>query len=469
MEDAIRRIRCFLVSLAVSAVLLGGGPARAQEMQVGQSKLVRSLLTKVVNITTRVAASPPDMIGTQSATAPGEKLQLGSGFVIDPSGVIVTNTHVIDGGYEIIATFSDGDQLPAHVIAADRVSDVALLKVDPPKPLPAITWGDSAAVQVGDPVLAIGNPLGVGLSVSGGIVSALNRDISETPYDDYIQIDASINHGNSGGPLFNLSGQVIGINTAIISPTAGSAGLGFAIPSKDALFVIGRLKEYGWLRPGYLGLTVQQVTPEIAAALGTESPHGAIVADVAEGGPAAAAGMEIGDIILRYNGQTPPDERALLREIGETAPGQAVTLSIERAGVGLDLHATVGEWPRDLWQGAVKPIMPVQKKSTIAPDMGVKVGQLLDMQRVKLGIEGDELGVLVTAVAPGTDAAFHGLKPGDAIERVQNQPIGSPEDFHDAIVQAVALKRDYVLLLVLPQSQARPGPEWMALRTPPSG
>ena len=465
----IRWVRCFLAFLSLLVAIPGARPAHAQEMQFNQSELVRGLLGKVVNITARVDASAPDPIGPQSAAAPGsqEKLQLGSGFVIDPSGVIVTNTHVIDGSYEIVATFADGDQLRAHVIAADRVSDVALLKVDAPKPLPAVTWGDSSKVQIGDPVLAIGNPLGVGMSVSGGIVSALNRNIMATMVDDYIQIDASINHGNSGGPLFDMRGEVVGINTAIISPTAGSAGLGFAIPANDARFVIGRLQKYGWLRPGWLGLTVQQVTPEIASALGIESPHGAIVANVDDGSPADTAGMQVGDIILRYNDKTPSDERALLRAIAETPPGQVVTLSVERGGAALDLHATIGEWPRDLWQGAYKPVMPVQKKSAIAPDMGVKVAPLLDAQRAKLGMGEDDLGVLVTAVATGTDAAWNGLKAGDAIQRVQNEPVGSPADFYAALIKARALHHDYVLLLIFSQSQARPGPEWIALRSPP--
>ncbi len=463
------RIGCLAVFLAVFTAWPAIQQARAQEMEFNQSALVRSLLPKVVNITARVIADVPDAIGPQNTSVvPQEKLQLGSGFVIDPKGLIVTNTHVIDGSYEVTATFSDGNQLPARVVAADRVTDVALLKVDADKPLSAVSWGDSSKVQVGDPVLAIGNPLGVGMSVSGGIVSALNRNIMATPADDYIQIDAAINHGNSGGPLFNIQGGVVGVNTAIISPTTGSAGLGFAIPANDARFVIGRLEKYGWLRPGWLGLTVQQVTPEIASALGVDTPHGAIVADVTEGGPADTAGVQVGDIILRYNGKIPTDERALLRTITETQPDQDVTLTIERGTQTLDLHAKIGEWPRDMWQGAYQPVKPVQKKSAIPQDMGIKVAPLLDAQRVKLGIGEDDLAVLVTSVAPGTDAAWNGLKPGDAIERVQDQPVGSPADFHAALEQARTLHRDHLLLLIYSQNQARPGPQWIALRSPPS-
>ena len=469
MEETIGPFRYAFALLFTGVALFGAPVARAQQMQFEQSTLVRGLLGLVVNITATVALPTPETSSVNAAAVAGpqQKLQLGSGFVIDPSGVLVTNTHVIDGAYAIVVTFDDGSQLSAQVLAADRVADIALLKVDPPHPLKAITWGDSTKVQIGDPVLAIGNPLGVGLSVSGGIVSALNRNIMETPYDDYIQTDAPINHGNSGGPLFDMKGDVVGINTAIISPTAGSAGLGFAIPANDARFVIGRLRKYGWVRPGWLGVKVQEVTPAIAAALGMGTPRGAIVANVDEDGPAAAGGLQVGDIILRYDGKTPSDERALLRDMAATPPGQAVTLSIERAGAIMDVHATIGEWPRDRWQGGDAPIMAVRKATASLPNLGIKVAPLLDAQRVKLSIGGDDLGVLVTAVAPGTDAAWHGLKPGDAIERVQDLEVASPADFDAALAQARTSHRGYVLLLVLPQVQVRPGPEWMALRIEP--
>jgi len=292
-----------VLKLFLAGMIAAAPAARAQEMQYDRSTLVQSLLPMVVNITALVVAAtpPPQMAG---ATAdPGmasseQKHQLGSGFVIDAKGEIVTNYHVIDGAYEVIATFSDGTQLEAKIEAADRLADIALLSVSPPAPLKPAEWGDSSSVKVGDPVLAIGNPLGVGLSVTGGIVSALNRDIMETPYDDYIQTDAPINHGNSGGPLFDMRGRVVGINTAIISPTAGSAGLGFAIPANGARFVIGQLRRFGWLHPGWLGIKVQQITPDMADALGMETPRGSIVAHVVESGAAAAAGIQVGDIIV---------------------------------------------------------------------------------------------------------------------------------------------------------------------------
>ena len=465
----MRPFRPAALALLAMALVFRPPAAGAQEMQFDQSQLVRSLLPMVVNITAAVPPDAPAAGAMQSAAAADapQKRQLGSGFIIDPVGEIVTNTHVIAGSFEITVTFSNGAQAQAHVLAADRLSDIALLKVDPPHKLTAIRWGDSTKVQVGDPVLAIGNPLGVGLSVTGGIVSALNRDIMETPYDDYIQTDASINHGNSGGPLFDMKGLVVGINTAIISPTSGSAGVGFAIPARDAQFVIGQLQTYGSLRPGYLGLKVQQVTPDIADALGMKKPRGSIVAEVTPDGPAAMAGLRVGDIILAYNGVQSLDERALLRDIAGTPAGQAVTLSVDRAGVPTELHATVQGWPQALWAHLDQPVSQVKVQDVIPPDLGLKVAELPDAQRVKLGLNGEQRGVLVMSVASGTDAAHRGLKPGDAIERVQDQPIGTPSDFYTALSQARTRHRDFVLLLVMPQVHVYPGPEWMALRIGP--
>jgi serine protease Do len=426
----------------------------------------------VVNITALVVAAvpTPHMAGTMAdpgLSSSEQKRQLGSGFVIDPKGEIVTNYHVIDGAYEIIATFSDGMQLEAKIAAADRLSDIALLDVNPPSPLKAAAWGDSAAVRVGDPVLAIGNPLGVGLSVTGGIVSALNRDIMETPYDDYIQTDAPINHGNSGGPLFDMRGQVVGINTAIVSPTAGSAGLGFAIPAADARFVIGQLRRFGWLHPGWLGIKVQQVTAEMADALGMETPRGSIVAAVIEFGAAAAAGIQVGDIVLEYNGMAPSDERALLRDIAQTAPGTRVSLTIQRKGETRKVAVTVGEWPRQQWERLDAPIVPAKTTPVIPPDLGITVGPLLSAQRLRLGLGPDVPGILITAVAPGTDAAWRGVAAGDAILRVQDRIIHSPADYVPALDGVRAKHRQFALLLIQPQKQMRPGPEWRALQIAP--
>jgi serine protease Do len=462
-----------LRAVMVGALLLLGLPShpRAQEMQFEQSALIRRLLPMVVNITAVIApepTSPPQIASAPAAPPPpGEKRQLGSGFVIDPSGVIVTNYHVINGAFLVTATFSDGTQLEAKVLSADRLADIALLKVEWPKPLPTVRWADSRKVQIGDEVLAIGNPLGVGLSVTGGIVSALDRDIMETPYDDYIQTDAPINHGNSGGPLFNMNGEVVGINTALISPTAGSAGLGFAIPSRDAQFVIGQLKRYGWVHPGWLGLKVQQVTPQMAIALGLPAPEGSLVANVVKGGQAEKAGLRIGDIITGFNGTTPRDERALLREISSTPPGNQVTLTVERGQRTVDLHAQVIDWPRQNWENFDAPIAPVKIMQFLPPDLGLKVTDLSAAVRTKLGIDPADPAVLIAAVTPGTDAARRGIAQGDALLRVQNDPVRSPAEFNAALAAARRLKRDFVLVLVWPQKQTMPGPEWYPVQVKP--
>jgi serine protease Do len=454
-------------------VLIAAAPAAAQEMQCSRSALVQSLLPTVVNLTAVIptAVAKPGTGGT--VTDPGlesshQKEVVGSGFVISSSGELVTNYHVIDGAYEIIATFSDGTQLNATVAAADRVADIALLNVQPPHPLKAAQWGDSAAVQIGDPVIAIGNPLGVGLSVTAGIVSAVNRDIMETPYDNYIQTDAPINHGNSGGPLFNMQGEVIGINTALVSPTAAFSGLGFAMPSADARFVIGQLQRFGWLHPGWLGVKVQQVTDDMANALGMTKAEGAIVAYVIPAGPAAKAGVEVSDVVLEYNGRKPSDERALLRDIAETAPGATVSLTILRRGTMRNVMTTVAEWPRQTWERLVdQPVSTVKVAPVIPRDLGLTVGPLSSEQRVKLGLGPQQPGILITAVAPGSDASQRGLVAGDAILRVQDHEMQTADEYLPALDAARAQHRKFVLLLVRQQKQVRPGPEWLALQLEP--
>ncbi len=467
--------RCLQAGLILAAIaLLGSVPTRAQEMQYNQSALVRGLLPMVVNITALVPTHIPAPREAGAMSDPGlevsqQKRQLGSGFVIDPEGVILTNYHVIDGAYEVFATFYDGTQAEANVLEADRLSDIALLKVAVPKPLLAAHWADSNMVRIGDPVLAIGNPLGVGLSVTGGIVSALNRDIMETPYDDYIQTDAPINHGNSGGPLFNLRGEVVGINTAIISPTAGSAGLGFAIPANDARFVIGQLRRYGWLHPGWMGVKVQQLTSDMAEALGMRQDRGVIVAAVMKNSPGANAGIAVGDVVLSYDGHTPADDRALLREIAQTPPGRRVVVTIRRGGEVMDMPATIAKWPRQSWEHLDAPIPAAEPMRVIPPDLGIKVVALPAAQRVKLGLDPAAQGVLVTGVAAATDAAERGIAPGDAILRVQTHPVDSAADFYAALDEARGQHRNFVLVLTLPQNQARPGPEWLALQIAPGG
>ena len=461
-------------------VAAGFAPAaRAQEMLFNQAQLVRGLLPTVVNITARaeVTTTPDPVVASASAKAsqsnPGftVKTSAGSGFIIDPSGEIATNWHVVSGAYEIVVTFADGAHAEARLLNASPLVDLAVIKVNAGHKLAAVRWADSAGVRVGDPVLAIGNPLGIGMSVSGGIVSALNRDIMDTPYDDFIQTDAAINHGNSGGPLFDMKGDVIGVNSAIISPTSGNAGLGFAMPSNDARFIFERLTRKIFARPGFIGAKVQPVTPEIAQATGQGEPLGSIIAAVNAGGPAARAGLRAGDILLRYGDETPADERALLRAIARTSPGTTVTLSVRRQGQDMAVPVTVEEWPTMWWEDA-KPAASASPHWNIPADLGVTVATLTDQMRAAHEVPPEAAGVIVTGVLPGTDAAQRGLAPGDVIEQVGDAMVGSAADMQRSIDAARTEKLGFALVLVMrphqPVTLAQlPGPKWLTLRLPP--
>ena len=449
--------------------------AAAQEMQYNQANLVRSLLPTVVNILSHAEVTASTSTMTASAQEPSQSFQLktsaGSGFVVDPSGVIATNWHVIDGAYEIYVTFSDGSRAKAEVLNAARIIDIALLKVSVGHPLAVVNWADSTKVQIGDPVLAIGNPLGIGLSVTGGIVSALNRNIMDTPYDDFIQTDAPINHGNSGGPLFDLKGDVIGINTALISPTASSAGLGFAIPSKDARLIIDRLINFGWLRPGWLGVKVQQMTPEMAQALGMAEPKGSIVAWLIAGGPAEGAGLRISDVILRFDGQLLTDERELLRNIAASAPGHQATVGLLRDGREIEVPVTLAEWPKMQWEERDAPTKVAQPHWNIPPDLGIRVTPLTDELRAKTGIPPvpkDMKGAVVTGVTRDADAARVGIATGDVILQVGGIQVGNAAEMQHEIDRVRGEGRPYAMFLVLPKNPLTAsqwlGPKWMALR-----
>ena len=459
-------------------LVLGGtlaSQAGAQEMQYNQAELVRGLLPTVVNILAHAEVVADTSTMSAAADQPSQGVQVrtsaGSGFVVDPDGVIVTNWHVVDGAYEIYVTFSDGSRAKAEVLNAARIIDIALLKVSAGHPLTAIRWGDSSKVQIGDPVLAIGNPLGIGLSVTAGIVSALNRNIMDTPYDDFIQTDAPINHGNSGGPLFDLKGNMIGINTALISPTSASAGLGFAIPSNDAHLIVDRLTHFGWLRPGWLGVKIQQMTPEMALALGLPEPEGSIIAWLVPGGPAEHAGLRISDVILRFDGAAPSDDRALLRAIASSAPGRHVTLGVLRDGKEIQIPVTLSEWPKMQWEERDAPTKAAQPHWNIPADLGIKVTPLTDEMRAKSSypsLPKEMEGVSVTAVARDADAARLGIAPGDVILEINGAAVGSADDLQRGIDRARGEGRTFALFLVLPKNppaaSQSAGPKWVALR-----
>jgi serine protease Do len=403
---------------------------------------------------------PDDQDQSQGGGHPHHMQSLGSGFIIDPSGIIVTNNHVIDGADEITVTLQDNTTLKATVVGHDDRWDLAVLKVSPDKPLPSVKFGDSDASRVGDWVLAIGNPFGLGGSVTAGIVSARGRDIQQGPYDDFIQTDAAINKGNSGGPLFNMAGDVIGINTAILSPSGGSIGLGFAIPSGEARNVVEQLRHFGRARRGWLGVRIQQVTPDIAETLGLKGSDGALVAGVTSGGPADHAQIKNGDVILTFNGQPLHEMRTLTRVVAETAIDSHVPVDIWRNGKRQTLQVVVAEMPDDEKPvAAAKPHKVPATPSVELSAFGLKVAQVTDELRQKYKLDEKQKGIVITDVTPAGLAADRGLMPGDVIVEVQQQTVAVPADLQKRLTEARGQGRKTVLLLV----QSKDGMRWVPL------
>ena len=381
---------------------------------------------------------------------PRKVSSLGSGFVIDPSGLIVTNNHVIEGADEILINFTDGTKLKVtKILGHDPKTDLALLKVEPKKPLKAITFGDSSKMRVGDWVLAIGNPFGLGGSVTVGVISATKRDINAGPYDDFLQTDAAINRGNSGGPLFNMDGQVIGVNTAIISPTGGSIGIGFAVPSNSAVQVVDQLKQYGETRRGWLGVHVQNVTEEIAASLGLPEPKGALVAKVSPDSPAATAGIQPSDVILTFDGEPIENMRGLPRAVAATAIGKAVAVQLLRKGQTMDVTVTVGRLPEDEEaEDATKDEEEPAPESEREDLLGLSIAPLTEELRNQYGIGKSIEGVVIIEVKPNSPAAQKGVKPGDVIVEVTQEKVKQPQDVKSRLLAVKKAGRRSVLLLL---------------------
>jgi serine protease Do len=378
---------------------------------------------------------------------------LGSGFIISPDGYIVTNNHVIDAADEVRVELYSGEELEARVIGRDPRTDIALLKVESERTLPYVTWGDSDAARVGDWVMAIGNPLGQGFSVSAGIVSARNRTLQGS-YDDFIQTDAAINRGNSGGPLFNMSGEVVGVNTAILSPTGGSIGIGFAMSSAVASRVVDQLQQFGETRRGWLGVRIQNVDPDVAEALGLEEAAGALVTDVPEG-PAAEAGMRSGDVIVEFNGQRVPDTRILVRIVADTAVGETVDVVVFRDGAYQTLAVDIGRLEEATLAAApgapdAEPAPP--REETL---LGMTLATVSDVHRERFALSQDTRGVVVLDLAEDSDAYDKGMRVGDVITEVGQEAVASPRDVRTRIEAAEAAGRNSVLLLVRRDGQPR--------------
>jgi serine protease Do len=378
----------------------------------------------------------------------GNRVALGSGFIIDPQGYVVTNNHVVGESGTVTVIFQDDTKHPAKIVGRDPKTDLALLKIETSKPLPFVAWGDSDAAKIGDWILAIGNPFGLGGTVTTGIISARGRDIHSGPFDDYLQLDAAINRGNSGGPTFNQQGQVIGINTAIYSPNGGSVGIGFAIPSNLAKTVVAQLREHGKVDRGWLGVQIQQMTPEIATSLGLKNDHGALVSDVTPNSPAAGAGLKQGDVIVRFNGKDVDKVHDLPRLVAETPINSAVDVTVWRNGQSERLQANVGQMPNDHKQAAAGDQEQDQAVPEKSSALGLHLSQLDSQTRKQLGIKGEVKGVVVTQVSPDSPAADLGIQPGDVIVAINQQPVGNPADAAQKLKQAKQ-KGDKSLLLLL--------------------
>lgn len=378
---------------------------------------------------------------------------LGSGFVIDPAGLIVTNNHVIADADEIYVNFNDGSKLKAELVGRDTKVDLALLRVKPDKPLIAVKFGESEKLRVGDWVMAIGNPFGLGGTLTVGVVSARNRDINSGPYDNFIQTDAAINRGNSGGPLFNMDGEVIGINTAIISPTGGSIGIGFAVPAATAQPVIAQLEKYGEVRRGWLGVSIQQVSDDIAEALGLGKARGALVGVVKEDGPAAKSGIKAGDVILRFNGRDIKEVRDLTRSVADTMADSEVDVVVFRKGKEEALKVRIARAPdddakaeaagKDSGKGNADTPKAAPKKA-----LGIELSAMSDELRKRYRIKVDVTGVVVTDVERSSPAADKGLRAGLVIVLVNQEPVATPAEVEKQIDALRKLGKRSVLFLV---------------------
>jgi serine protease Do len=387
-------------------------------------------------------------------SAPARRAQsLGSGFIVDASGFVVTNNHVIEGADEVSVTLQDNTVLKADIVGRDESGDIALLKVKTDKALPTVDFGDSSQSRVGDWVLAIGNPFGLGGSVTAGIVSARGRDIHQGQYDDFIQTDAAINRGNSGGPLFNMDGQVIGINTAIFSPSGGSIGIGFSIPSNMAKNIVAQLKQFGHPRRGWLGVKIQQVTPEIAESLGLKDANGAMVAGVTDGGPAEKSKIRGGDVILKFDGHDVKEMHNLPRIVADAEVGREVPVLLWRDGKEVTVQTVLAERPADAELAAANDNGGGGKsadstKPTDITGLGLKVAPVSQDLKDKFQLGADQKGVVITDVAPNTPAAERGLKPGDVIVEVQQAEVTAPGDIQKQVDAARKADRKNVLMLI---------------------
>lgn len=397
--------------------------------------------------------------GSPDITSGGDQMQsLGSGFIIDSSGLIVTNNHVIDGARSMSVILSDGTSLPATLVGRDTQDDIALLRVHPPHPLQAVHFGASRKSRIGDWVIAIGNPYGLGGTVTAGIISARGRDLQEDGSTDYIQTDAAINRGNSGGPLFDMQGAVIGINTAIYSPSGGSVGIGFAIPSDEVAAVVQQLRLYGKPRRGWIGVQVMGVTPDIASALKLPETSGVVVATVAPGSPAAAAHLAPGDVILDFDGHPVGGMKTLPRLVQESPVGETVAVDLWRNGAAATANLRVADEP--MAPAPAAPPKPPVEPEPVAT-LGLTLSDVTPALSSKFSLASGTAGVVITAVASGSAAAREGLSAGDVILQMDGTPVSHVQEVTGQIAASRHAHRGEILLLV----QGVDATQWVSLAT----
>ena len=474
----------FVVVLSV-ALLPQPGRAAATKGPDTVADTAAQIMDAVVNISTSQTVAPSRSVPTPElppgspfeeffeeffkrrqqqgeGQGPRRVSSLGSGFVIDSSGYIVTNNHVIADADEVYANFADGSKLKAEIVGRDTKIDLALLKVTPEAgtTLKAVKFGNSDILRVGDWVMAVGNPFGLGGTLTVGVISARNRDINSGPYDNFLQTDAAINRGNSGGPLFNMEGDVIGINTAIISPSGGSIGIGFAVPSNTAIPIIAQLKEFGETRRGWIGVRIQQVTPEIAESLSLDRARGALIGSVTEDGPAAKGGLKAGDVVITFDGKEVKDMRALPIIVADTPVDKQVDVVVIRKGQQETVKLTVGR----LDEGTLSPSAAVapEKKPEAPPPvatlklMGVEMAEMTPELRTRFKIKDELKGVVVMAVEPGSVAAERGIAPGNLIVEVNQEAMLAPGDVEKRLAALKKEGRRSALLMVAdPEGQIR--------------
>ena len=387
--------------------------------------------------------------GGNNELQPHKTNSLGSGFIIDTSGIVVTNNHVIADADEVNVIMNDGTKIKAEIVGIDKKTDLAVLKFTPPRPLVAVKFGDSDKLRLGDWVVAIGNPFSLGGTVTAGIVSAKNRDISSGPYDSYIQTDAAINRGNSGGPLFNLDGEVVGVNTLIISPSGGSIGIGFAVPSKTVAGVVDQLRQFGELRRGWLGVRIQQVTDEIAESLSIKPARGALVAGVDDKGPAKGS-IEPGDVVVKFDGKDIKDPKDLSRVVADTTVGKEVDVVIIRKGQEETRKVMLGrlEDPDKAQPAAAKTKEEPVEKPVTQKALGLDLATLSKDLRTRYKIKDSVKGVVITSVDGASDAAEKRLSAGDVIVEVAQEAVSSAADIKKRVEQLKKDGKKSVLLLV---------------------